>query len=53
MIAGLALLYFKARQTDGETLADIVKDYEKDLPAPEYRRSVVIPSHFASGRPHV
>ncbi len=53
VIAGLALLYFKARQTDGETLADILKDYEKDLPAPEYRRSVVIPSHFASGRPHV
>ncbi|HVR44313.1 MAG TPA: serine/threonine-protein kinase [Thermoanaerobaculia bacterium] len=53
VIAGLALLYFKARQMEGETLAEILKDYEKDLPLQEYRRSLVIPSHFSSGPPRL
>ena len=50
VIAGLALLYFKARQTDGETLADILAHYERDLPARRYRHGVEIPSHFSTGR---
>ncbi len=51
IIVSLALLYFKARQTEGDTLGDIIKSYEKRLPLKEYRRSFEIPSHYSSGPP--
>lgn len=44
IITCLALLYFKARQSEGETLSDILGDYEKNLPPQDYRRSVLVPS---------